>query len=51
MTAFVFMFVCARAVNCLDRHVHTCPERVALIWERDERGSEVRYTYRSVRGQ
>lgn len=36
------------AVNCLDRHVHTCPERVALIWERDERGSEIKYTYRWV---
>lgn len=35
------------AVNCLDRHVHTCPERVALIWERDEPGSEVKVTYRS----
>ncbi|XP_060908115.1 acetyl-coenzyme A synthetase 2-like, mitochondrial [Labrus mixtus] len=33
------------SVNCLDRHVHTCPERVALIWERDEPGSEVKVTY------
>uniref|UniRef100_A0A3Q4HQP2 Propionate--CoA ligase n=1 Tax=Neolamprologus brichardi TaxID=32507 RepID=A0A3Q4HQP2_NEOBR len=33
------------SVNCLDRHVHTCPERVALIWERDEKGSEMKYTY------
>lgn len=37
-----------RAVNCLDRHVHTFPERVALIWERDEPGSEVKVTYRSA---
>uniref|UniRef100_A0A8C7Z1S0 acetate--CoA ligase n=1 Tax=Oryzias sinensis TaxID=183150 RepID=A0A8C7Z1S0_9TELE len=36
------------SVNCLDRQVHICPERVALIWERDERGSEVRYTYRQL---
>uniref|UniRef100_A0A672GJW1 Propionate--CoA ligase n=1 Tax=Salarias fasciatus TaxID=181472 RepID=A0A672GJW1_SALFA len=36
------------SVNCLDRHVHTCPERVALIWERDEPGSEVKYTYREL---
>uniref|UniRef100_A0A669D0C9 Acetyl-coenzyme A synthetase n=1 Tax=Oreochromis niloticus TaxID=8128 RepID=A0A669D0C9_ORENI len=36
------------SVNCLDRHVHTCPERVALIWERDERGSEMKYTYREL---
>lgn len=34
------------SVNCLDRHVHTCPEKVALIWEKDEPGSEVRVTYR-----
>lgn len=40
--------LCYRAVNCLDRHVHTCPERVALIWERDEPGSEVKVTYRSA---
>lgn len=40
----------AHTVNCLDRHVHTCPERVALIWERDEKGSEVKYTYRLVNG-
>ncbi|XP_078130247.1 acetyl-coenzyme A synthetase 2-like, mitochondrial [Sander vitreus] len=36
------------SVNCLDRHVHTCPERVALIWERDEPGSEVKITYRQL---
>ncbi|KAM9354003.1 acetyl-coenzyme A synthetase 2-like, mitochondrial [Pholidichthys leucotaenia] len=36
------------SVNCLDRHVHTCPDRVALIWEQDEKGSEVRYTYREL---
>ncbi|XP_028677085.1 acetyl-coenzyme A synthetase 2-like, mitochondrial [Erpetoichthys calabaricus] len=33
------------AVNCLDRHIHTCPDRVALIWERDEPGTEVKITY------
>uniref|UniRef100_A0A3P8XVM0 Propionate--CoA ligase n=1 Tax=Esox lucius TaxID=8010 RepID=A0A3P8XVM0_ESOLU len=36
------------SVNCLDRHVHTCPERVALIWERDEPGTEVKFTYREL---
>ncbi|KAJ4929090.1 hypothetical protein JOQ06_004710 [Pogonophryne albipinna] len=36
------------SVNCLDRHVHTCPERVALIWERDEPGSEIKVTYRQL---
>uniref|UniRef100_A0A3P8W1C7 acetate--CoA ligase n=1 Tax=Cynoglossus semilaevis TaxID=244447 RepID=A0A3P8W1C7_CYNSE len=36
------------SINCLDRHVHTSPERVALIWEKDEPGSEVKITYRSL---
>ncbi|MBN3298719.1 ACS2L synthetase, partial [Amia calva] len=36
------------SVNCLDRHVHTCPDKVALIWERDEPGTEVRITYRQL---
>ncbi|KAG9347275.1 hypothetical protein JZ751_004842 [Albula glossodonta] len=36
------------SVNCVDRHVHTCPERVALIWERDEPGTEVTITYRQL---
>ncbi|XP_068610145.1 acetyl-coenzyme A synthetase 2-like, mitochondrial [Brachionichthys hirsutus] len=36
------------SVNCLDRHVHVCPERVALIWEKDEPGSEVKVTYRQL---
>ncbi|MGH0181804.1 UNVERIFIED_CONTAM: hypothetical protein FKN15_007868 [Acipenser sinensis] len=36
------------SVTCLDRHIHTCPERVALIWEKDEPGTEVRVTYRQL---
>ncbi|XP_058469306.1 acetyl-coenzyme A synthetase 2-like, mitochondrial [Solea solea] len=36
------------SVNCLDRHVQTCPEKVALIWEKDEPGSEVKVTYRQL---
>ncbi|XP_029902683.1 acetyl-coenzyme A synthetase 2-like, mitochondrial [Myripristis murdjan] len=36
------------SVNCLDRHVHTFPDRVALIWERDEPGTEVKVTYRQL---
>uniref|UniRef100_A0A8D0HDN9 Acetyl-coenzyme A synthetase n=1 Tax=Sphenodon punctatus TaxID=8508 RepID=A0A8D0HDN9_SPHPU len=36
------------AVNCLDRHVHTAPNKVALIWEKDEPGTEVRITYREL---
>uniref|UniRef100_A0A8C4V037 Uncharacterized protein n=1 Tax=Falco tinnunculus TaxID=100819 RepID=A0A8C4V037_FALTI len=33
------------AVNCLARHVHVAPDKVALIWEKDELGEEVRVTY------
>ncbi|EDL28572.1 acyl-CoA synthetase short-chain family member 1, isoform CRA_b [Mus musculus] len=34
------------SVNCLDQHVQKSPETIALIWERDEPGTEVRITYR-----
>ncbi|XP_068025858.1 acetyl-coenzyme A synthetase 2-like, mitochondrial isoform X1 [Melanerpes formicivorus] len=36
------------SVNCLDQHVRTSPNRVALIWERDEPGTEVHVTYREL---
>ncbi|XP_042333449.1 acetyl-coenzyme A synthetase 2-like, mitochondrial isoform X6 [Sceloporus undulatus] len=36
------------AVNCLDRHVHQAPNKVALIWEKDEPGQEERITYREL---
>eukprot|EP00079_Xenopus_tropicalis_P035955 XP_017949726.1 PREDICTED: acetyl-coenzyme A synthetase 2-like, mitochondrial isoform X2 [Xenopus tropicalis] len=36
------------SVNCLDKHVHQCPERTALIWERDEPGTHVNITYREL---
>ncbi|OCT77789.1 acetyl-coenzyme A synthetase 2-like, mitochondrial [Xenopus laevis] len=36
------------SVNCLDKHVHQCPERIALIWERDEPGTHVNITYREL---
>ncbi|XP_030052131.1 acetyl-coenzyme A synthetase 2-like, mitochondrial [Microcaecilia unicolor] len=36
------------AVNCLDQHAHQSPDRVALIWERDEPGTEVKITYREL---
>uniref|UniRef100_A0A6I8MZQ0 Propionate--CoA ligase n=1 Tax=Ornithorhynchus anatinus TaxID=9258 RepID=A0A6I8MZQ0_ORNAN len=36
------------SVNCLDRHVQRSPDKVALIWERDEPGTEVRVTYREL---
>ncbi|NXJ97710.1 ACS2L synthetase, partial [Corythaixoides concolor] len=35
-------------VNCLDRHVEKSPNRVALIWERDEPGTAVFVTYREL---
>uniref|UniRef100_UPI00398EB3A1 acetyl-coenzyme A synthetase 2-like, mitochondrial isoform X2 n=1 Tax=Pristiophorus japonicus TaxID=55135 RepID=UPI00398EB3A1 len=36
------------SVNCLDRHANHSPNRVALIWERDEPGTELRITYREL---
>ncbi|XP_074503322.1 acetyl-coenzyme A synthetase 2-like, mitochondrial [Sebastes fasciatus] len=36
------------SVNCLDVHVEKDPDRVALIWERDEPGTEVKITYREL---
>lgn len=39
--------VCVLTVNCLDVHVAKDPNRVALIWEKDEPGTEERVTYRS----
>ncbi|KAM6467623.1 acetyl-coenzyme A synthetase 2-like, mitochondrial isoform 1-T1 [Liasis olivaceus] len=36
------------AVNCLDRHVQHTPEKVALIWEKDEPGTEEKITYREL---
>ncbi|XP_068590571.1 acetyl-coenzyme A synthetase 2-like, mitochondrial [Cebidichthys violaceus] len=36
------------SVNCLDVHVEKHPDRVALIWERDEPGTEVKFTYREL---
>ncbi|XP_043553028.1 acetyl-coenzyme A synthetase 2-like, mitochondrial isoform X3 [Chiloscyllium plagiosum] len=36
------------SVNCIDRHVHTSPDKVALIWERDEPGAQVKITYRQL---
>ncbi|KAB5561873.1 hypothetical protein PHYPO_G00011540 [Pangasianodon hypophthalmus] len=35
-------------VNCLDVHVAKDPNRVALIWEKDEPGTEERVTYREL---
>ncbi|XP_078260791.1 acetyl-coenzyme A synthetase 2-like, mitochondrial [Rhinoraja longicauda] len=36
------------SVNCLDRHANQSPNKVAVIWERDEPGTEVRITYREL---
>ncbi|XP_006806923.1 acetyl-coenzyme A synthetase 2-like, mitochondrial [Neolamprologus brichardi] len=36
------------SVNCLDVHVEKHPDRVALIWEQDEPGTEVKVTYREL---
>lgn len=38
--------LCFLTVNCLDQHVEKSPNRVALIWERDEPGTAVHVTYR-----
>lgn len=35
-------------VNCLDRHVRTQPDKVAIIWEGDEPGTNRRVTYREL---
>lgn len=32
--------------NCLDVHVASHPDKIALVWERDEPGTEVKVTYR-----
>lgn len=36
------------SVNCLDRHVHSSPDKVALIWEKDEPGNEEHISYREL---
>ena len=32
--------------NCLDRHAEEDPNRVALIWEKDEPNQQEKVTYR-----
>ncbi|XP_012683010.2 LOW QUALITY PROTEIN: acetyl-coenzyme A synthetase 2-like, mitochondrial [Clupea harengus] len=36
------------SVNCLDVHVASHPDKIALVWERDEPGTEVKVTYREL---
>ena len=37
--------------NCIDRHAAKNPDKVALIWEKDEPGTEERITYGQLLGQ
>ncbi|KAG8123098.1 putative Acetyl-coenzyme A synthetase protein [Naja naja] len=37
-----------KQINCLDRHVQRTPDKVALIWEKDEPGTEEKITYREL---
>ncbi len=39
---------CCFPVNCVDRHFKKTPDKVALIWEKDEPGQAERVTYRFV---
>ena len=34
------------AVNCVDRHAKEHPDRVALVWEKDEPGEAEKVTYK-----
>ncbi len=34
--------------NCLDRHLETRGDQVAIIWEGNEPGEDARYTYREI---
>nr|QAB45083.1 fatty acid transport protein-like protein x1 [Eriocheir sinensis] len=39
------------SVNCVDRHARQDPDRVALLWEKDEPGQEERVTYRQLQDE
>ena len=43
---FVLCMYLCDTVNCIDRHYEVDPERVALIWEKDEPGQQEYITYR-----
>ena len=36
------------SVNCIDRHLATRSDKVALIWEKDEPGQQEYVTYKLV---
>jgi len=38
------------AVNCIDRHLATRAEQVAIIWEGDDPSEDLRITYRELHG-
>ena len=35
-------------VNCVDRYARINPEKIALIWEKDEPGQEIKVTYQEL---
>ncbi len=39
------------SANCLDRHLETRPDQVAIIWEGDDPGSSLSVTYRDLHGR
>ncbi|CAD5111357.1 DgyrCDS673 [Dimorphilus gyrociliatus] len=39
------------AVNCVERHAQENPDRIALIWEKDEPGTQVNITYKELHEQ
>jgi acetyl-CoA synthetase len=39
------------SVSCLDRHLATRPDQVAIIWEGDEPGTSLSITYRQLHAQ
>ena len=36
------------SINCIDRHMKKNPDKIALIWEQDEPGQEIRITYQQL---
>ena len=36
------------SANCLDRHLETCGDQVAIIWEGDDPGEDSKLTYREL---
>ena len=36
------------SINCIDRHMKKNPDKIALIWEQDEPGQEIKITYQQL---